>query len=116
LIRYHQLSGDFAARNSNHITAGTVSCVIHHRRRISKRVLHALGLRKAVVGDGPRVLDASDIRRLLETEVAAAGSQSEWARKNRIDRAFLNKVLRKGKPPSAKLIRALGLRIVVMSD
>jgi DNA replication protein DnaC len=31
LIRYHQLPGDCAARNSNHITAGTLACALGNK-------------------------------------------------------------------------------------
>ena len=94
-----------------------VSGVVYQRRRpTAPKLLCALGLRRAVVGDDVHVLDTTDIYRLLEAEVAAVGGQSAWARKNRVSRPFLNKVLREREPPSENIIRALGLRIVVISE
>ena len=93
-----------------------VSGVVHQRRPISKSMLRALGLRTAVVDGGGAVLTEAGLFRLLEAEVAAAGSQSAWAKKHRISRVFLNYVLRGREPPSENIIRALGLRIVIISD
>jgi DNA-binding phage protein len=93
-----------------------VSSAVYQRRPISKRMLRALGLRKAVINNRFHLLDESEIRKLLRAEVAAAGGQSAWAKKHRISRPFLNYVLREREPPSENILRALGLRIVVMSD
>ena len=56
------------------------------------------------------MLDDKDVVRLLRSEVEQAGGQSAWARRERIDRALLNRVLCTHKPPTAKIIRALALR------
>ena len=93
-----------------------VSSAIHQNRPISKSVIRALGLRTAVIDGGERVLTESDILKLLRAEVAAAGSQLAWAKKSRISRPQLNKVLREDRPPSANIVRALGLRFVITSD
>lgn len=93
-----------------------VSSVVHQRRPISKSMIRALGLRTAVVDRSARVLSESGILRLLRAEVAAVGGQTAWARKNRMNRTLLNKVLRKRGHPPANMIRALGLRLVVISD
>jgi hypothetical protein len=61
-----------------------------------------------------RIFEQNDIVQLLRTEVEGAGSQLAWAAKNGIDRTFLNQVLRGKRTPSPKMIRALGLRIVVV--
>jgi hypothetical protein len=56
------------------------------------------------------MLDDKDVVRLLRSEVEQAGGQSAWARRERIDRALLNRVLCTHKPPTAKIIRALALK------
>ena len=56
-----------------------------------------------------RRLDKNGVVRLLATEVKRAGGQSSWARRERIDRTILNKVLRGRKPPTEEIIRALKL-------
>ena len=93
-----------------------VSNAIHQNRPIAKSVIRALGLRTAVIDGGERLLTESDILKLLRAEVAAAGSQLAWAKKSRISRPQLNKVLREDRPPSANIVRALGLRFVITSD
>jgi DNA-binding phage protein len=92
-----------------------VSNAIHENRPISKTMIRALGLRTAVVDGAARVLTESDILELLRADVAAGGGQSAWARKNRMSRPALNKVLRKERLPSANIVRSLGLRFVVTS-
>jgi hypothetical protein len=93
-----------------------VSCAIDGRRPISPKLLRGLGLREAVVDSRPCIFDASDVRQLLRAEVALVGGQSQWARKHQISRPVLNKILRKRRLPPAKILSALGLRIVVISD
>jgi hypothetical protein len=56
-----------------------------------------------------RMLDDQDVVRVLRSEVERAGGQSSWARKERIDRSLLNRVLRGRKPPTKRIIRALKL-------
>lgn len=56
-----------------------------------------------------RRLDKNGVVRLLATEIKRAGGQSSWARRERIDRTILNKVLRGRKPPTEEIIRALKL-------
>jgi hypothetical protein len=56
-----------------------------------------------------RGLDNSGVVRLLRAEVKRAGGQSAWARRERIDRSMLNRVLRSRKPPTEDIIRALKL-------
>jgi DNA-binding phage protein len=113
-----QKAGTVAAWSRNASLDRTyVSGVVYQRRRpTAPKLLCALGLRRAVVGDGARVLNAQDVQRMLEAEVAAVGGQSAWARKNRMSRTYLNRVLRKAQPPSANIIRALGLRPSIISD
>ena len=56
-----------------------------------------------------RILDNKDVVRLLRSKVERAGGQSSWARRERIDRTLLNRVLNGHKPPSKEIIRALKL-------
>lgn len=62
------------------------------------------------------MLDDKDVVRLLRSEVEQAGGQSAWARRERIDRALLNRVLCTHTPPTAKIIRALKLCNVYASE
>jgi hypothetical protein len=63
-----------------------------------------------------RVLDNKNVVRLLSSEVERAGGQCSWARRERIDRTMLNKVLNGRKPPTVKIIRALKLCNVYAFD
>jgi DNA-binding phage protein len=56
-----------------------------------------------------RTLDDQDVVRVLRSEVERAGGQSSWARRERIDRSLLNRVLCGRKPPTKQIIRALRL-------
>jgi hypothetical protein len=58
---------------------------------------------------GMHMLDDKDVVRLLRWEVERAGSQSAWARRERIDRTLLNRVLCGQRPPTEKIVRALKL-------
>jgi len=63
-----------------------------------------------------RILERKDIVKLLWIEVEKAGSQTAWTKNNGIDRSHVNKVLHYAKPPTDKIIHALGLRTVIISD
>ena len=63
-----------------------------------------------------RILERKDILELLQSEVEKAGGQSAWAKRHRVERTNLNKALRGVISPPESIIRALGLRIVVVSD
>ncbi len=63
-----------------------------------------------------RMLDDQDVVRLLRSEVERAGGQSSWARRERIDRTVLNRVLRGRKSPTGEIIRALKLCNVYARD
>jgi hypothetical protein len=66
-------------------------------------------LRRAEISRSCAELDKNGVVRLLATEIKRAGGQSSWARRERIDRTILNKVLRGRKPPTKEIIRALKL-------
>lgn len=56
-----------------------------------------------------RTLDDQDVVCVLRSEVERSGGQSSWARRERIDRSLLNRVLHGRKPPTKQIIRALRL-------
>ena len=64
-----------------------------------------------------RMLNDEDVVQLLRLEVERAGGQSAWARKERIERTLLNRVLRGRKPPTKEIISALRLcNIYALND
>lgn len=93
-----------------------VSSAVHQNRPVSQSIIRALGLRTAVIDGASHILTKNDILKLLRANVVAVGGQSAWARKNQMNRVLLNKALRKRRPLPAAMIRALGLRVVVISD
>ena len=112
----HKAGSITAWANNASIDRAVVSAALHYKRSIPKRLIRALGLRSALsMADEFRLLEARDIRRLVRTEVAEAGSQSAWARKTGIPRPDINKVMQGKKPPSKKMIDALGLHVVFVS-
>ncbi len=60
------------------------------------------------------LLTAERVMERLHYEVDQAGGQSAWARRNGVDRSYLNQVLRGHKEPGAMIISALNLERVVM--
>jgi hypothetical protein len=60
------------------------------------------------------VLDGEDVIDLLRAEIAAAGSQSEWARKNRVGRVMLNAALSGHRNMPSDVLEILGLEKVTM--
>jgi plasmid maintenance system antidote protein VapI len=63
-----------------------------------------------------RVLEPKEIVDLLRAEVKKAGSQEAWAKKAGIDRSMVNKVIHQKRPLSHKMMKALGLRVVIVKD
>ena len=59
--------------------------------------------------DRVSMLDEQDVVRVLRAEVARAGGQSSWARREGIDRTMLNRVLCGRRPPTEHIIKALKL-------
>jgi DNA-binding phage protein len=59
-----------------------------------------------------RFFEIKDVVELLHAEIARTGSQSEWCRKNGVDRATLNKTLNGHRPPTREMIELLNLRVV----
>jgi DNA-binding phage protein len=59
-----------------------------------------------------KILREKDVIQLLRREVAKAGGQSGWARKNGISQSMINKVLREKRRLTKRIIEALGLEII----
>jgi hypothetical protein len=55
-----------------------------------------------------------DVMNLLRNEIAAAGNQTEWARKKRLNRTTLNAILRGRRKLQPKLLKALGLEKITV--
>jgi hypothetical protein len=63
-----------------------------------------------------RIFESDDVISLLQFEIRQAGSQMAWAKKAGVDRPRLNRILNGRKPITPAIIRALGLRIAIVSD
>ena len=83
-----------------------LSRVLHGRRPLGKRIIHALGLEEATSPDLGEVL------RLLSQEIKEAGSQSEWARRTGVNRSSLNQVLSGRRRPAPDILRALKIQAI----
>lgn len=88
------------------------------RRRFQPKVLSALGLRRIEAYVRARskrslrqahLLDRHEALVLLRAEIAEAGSQVKWARKARVHRPNLVKMLRGDRGLQPQVIAALGL-------
>jgi DNA-binding phage protein len=63
-----------------------------------------------------RFFELEDVVRLLRLEVKRAGGQAAWASKTGLNRIVVNKVLNGKTSPTKRIIKALKLRIVFVSD
>jgi transcriptional regulator with XRE-family HTH domain len=63
-----------------------------------------------------RLLKLQDVLRLLRSEVERAGSQRAFARKAGVNVSVVSKTLRGMVLPSKKILRALRLRILYLSE
>jgi hypothetical protein len=63
-----------------------------------------------------RIFESEDVISLLRFEIKQAGSQTAWANRAGVDRPRLNSILNGRKPITPAIIRALGLRIAIVSD
>jgi DNA-binding transcriptional regulator YdaS (Cro superfamily) len=52
-----------------------------------------------------KLLDESDVLRLLREDVDRAGGQSAWARRSGIDRVYLNRVLNGKRPLPPRIVK-----------
>jgi DNA-binding phage protein len=62
-----------------------------------------------------RELDNRAVISLLRAEVKRAGGVMAWSKKQRIHRATISRALNGHSPPTKGIIKALGLRIIVVS-
>jgi ribosome-binding protein aMBF1 (putative translation factor) len=63
-----------------------------------------------------RILDLKDVMQLLRSEIKRAGSQRAFARKARVNVSVVSKTLRGRVLPSEKILRALNLSVVYLSN
>jgi DNA invertase Pin-like site-specific DNA recombinase len=68
------------------------------------------------VGRPPFVFEDDDVVRLLKAAVEREGSQNAFARRHRVERSFLNKILKGKRPVSPTIAKALGLRQVYTAE
>jgi hypothetical protein len=61
-----------------------------------------------------KLLVYEDVMKLLRAEIAAAGSQREWARKKRVDRTVVNTALSGRGKLQPKIVKALGLEAITV--
>ena len=94
-----------------------VNKVLNGKRQPTKNIIRALGLRKALSSSHhSRVLETEEVRRLLRTQVAQAGSLSAWARNIGVSRPEISKALWGKRPPNKQMMDTLGLRVVIVKD
>jgi len=87
--------------------------VLKRKRGFSLRILRALKLKPI----WQHSLSKKHIRRLLHEAIDEAGSQSEWCRRVRVDRTWLNKVLKGRVPIGLRIVKLLKIKtIYVQSD
>jgi len=80
-----------------------LSRVLHGHELPSKKLIHALRLKKVVLPSSRDVLDQ------LSKEIRAVGSQSEWARRNGLSQTYISQLLIGRRRPGPDVIRALKL-------
>ena len=63
-----------------------------------------------------KVLEAKDVLALLRSEIARAGSQAAWAKQAGVSRIVVNKILNGRGFPTKKILKALKLGTVFVSE
>jgi DNA-binding phage protein len=63
-----------------------------------------------------RELDNDAVLSLLHADIKRAGGVVAWSNKHNIHRTTISKALSGRTPPTKGIIKALGLRIIVVSD
>lgn len=58
------------------------------------------------------LIDEHAVRRLLQMEIAKAGGQSTWAKRNRVNRSNVSSFLHGRRPIQPMVLAALGLKKV----
>jgi hypothetical protein len=106
-----------ASKSADLIKRTMVNKVLNGKRQPTENIIRALGLRKALSSTHhSRVLAAEEVRRLLRTQVAQAGSQSAWGRNIGVSRPEISKALWGKRPPNKQMMDTLGLRVVLVKD
>jgi hypothetical protein len=62
------------------------------------------------------VFDNDDVFRLLKAAVKSEGGQTVFAKRHRINRVYINMVLKGKRPVGDSIARALGLRKVYIAE
>jgi hypothetical protein len=62
------------------------------------------------------IFEEEEILGMLRSDIKQAGGQTAWARKHRVDRTVVNKVLRGHWPITQSITKALNLRRVYVRD
>jgi AraC-like DNA-binding protein len=87
--------------------------VLKRKRGFSPRILKALKLKPI----WQHSLSKKHIRGLLQEAIDEAGSQSEWCRRVRVDRTWLNKLLNGRVPIGLRIVKLLKIKTMyVQSD
>jgi DNA invertase Pin-like site-specific DNA recombinase len=86
------------------VTRTYLNKVLRGKKPVGQRISRALGLRKVTSRTEAEVLQ------LLRREIREAGSQAEWARRNGIDRTYLNKVINGRKSAGPAILNALQIK------
>jgi predicted RNase H-like nuclease (RuvC/YqgF family) len=76
----------------------------------------AASLTSSNVGSHALILDDKDVIHLLRAAVEREGGQSPFARRHRIDRVTLNRILKGKRPLYGPLVKILGLRKVYVVE
>jgi DNA-binding phage protein len=63
-----------------------------------------------------RIFEVDDVISLLRYEVKRAGGQDAWGKKNGFHRTVVNKALNGERPPSTAILKALRLRVAIVSE
>jgi DNA-binding phage protein len=64
------------------------------------------------LGSHSRIFNDEDVLLLLRAAVEREGNQGAFARRHGLERTYLNQVLKRRKPVSGTILKALGLRKV----
>jgi transcriptional regulator with XRE-family HTH domain len=72
--------------------------------------------KSSAFGHHALVFDEDDVVRLLRAAVEREGSQSAFAKRHGVDRAYVNMILNGKRPVSDAIAKALGLRKVYVVE
>ena len=84
------------------------------QQSFTRGAAHAAILTASIPTERSEFLVVEEVMKILHAEIAAAGSQSEWARQKRISRPALNNALTGRRNLQPKVLRALGLEEITV--